>query len=150
MLHLFLGSDKANCSCYYFDDNQRIHNLGKYNCKNGTLVSMETTEEWEFIKKQIQNQITNEWWIGLQKRDGRWEWMSKHNLTYDKWLRGKPDHDEETKFVTIVKEFNGTQGMFNTTRDDDLKGSICEYHKTSKQFEFIKIEDEVRENTSRT
>ncbi|XP_031550336.1 uncharacterized protein LOC116287782 [Actinia tenebrosa] len=132
------GSDLASCSCYSFVDKTTSANPSSNLCKTegGYLVSMETLEEWEFIKTQIQNRTTekggyDEWWIGLKKRDGRWVWPSNHSLTYNKWLRGTPVDDRQKKFAAIVKEFNGTQGGFNDTIDIDPKGRICEHHKTN-------------------
>ena len=97
---------------------------------------METVEEWEFIKTQIQNKtsgIFDEWWIGLEKRDGRWTWLSNHLLTYDKWQPYKPGVQQYKKCVVMSKNFPvNTYGLFSNVEHFLWKGWICEIKTKGK------------------
>jgi hypothetical protein len=131
-------SGSAQCSCYTFHGHQSLKSWSESQslCQEnkGDLVSMETVEEWKFIKTQIQNKTTkpsgsNEWWIGLVRRDGEWKWLSNHSLTYDdRWQQGKPDNIAERKYVRIAKNYPpGTYGLFANMRKVLQRGTICEY-----------------------
>ena len=91
--------------------------------QGGDLVSIETEEEWQFIRNEIQQRGTgnssawhiglkkNGWvwtWVsGLWKRDGVWIWNSGEQLNISKWRDSEPDGNE--KKAEISK--NG--GLFN-------------------------------------
>jgi hypothetical protein len=130
-------SGSAQCSCYTFDGQSlKSWSESQSSCQEskGDLVSMETVEEWKFIKTQIQNKTTdengkNEWSIGLEKRDGEWKWLSNHNLTYNKWQTGFPDNHENKTYAIIAKnQTSNASGLFsNVIGDNQRRGHICEY-----------------------
>ena len=51
----------------------------------GDLISIETGEEWDFIKSEIHNNSEEGWHIGLVRENGSWTWVSGRPLTIYKW-----------------------------------------------------------------
>ncbi|XP_031550339.1 cell wall protein DAN4-like isoform X2 [Actinia tenebrosa] len=131
MIHLC--TDNFQCSCYTFDGRPKSWSYGRQQCRTqgGDLVSMETVEEWELINTQIQNRTAgnfDEWWIGLEKRDGRWVWLSNHTLTYNKWQPHEPSNRTNEKCSVMAKNYPANKyGLFGDTRCDLWRGWICEY-----------------------
>jgi hypothetical protein len=100
---------------------------------------METVEEWEFIKEQIQSKTTvdgkNEWWIGLVRRDGEWKWLSNHPLTYNKWQPREPTKGSDETYALIAKNYPlDTYGLLNDALYSLLRGCICEYKEKGNQI----------------
>ena len=53
---------------------------------------MESEQEWQFIKREIQNKSgnpSNEQFIGLEKNSTtkRWTWINGKSVTIDKWFK---------------------------------------------------------------
>ena len=53
---------------------------------------MESEQEWQFIKSEIQNKSgnpSNEQFIGLEKNSTtkRWTWINGKSVTIDKWFK---------------------------------------------------------------
>ena len=50
------------------------------------LVSIETEEEciWFFIDREIRNRYTVEWYIGLEKMERNWTWVSERPLKIER------------------------------------------------------------------
>ena len=53
---------------------------------------MESQQEWQFIKSEIQNKSgnpSNEQFIGLEKNSTtkRWTWINSKSVTIDKWFK---------------------------------------------------------------
>ena len=97
---------------------------------NGSLVAMETSQEWEFINKTIKDLTScqyNEWHIGLFKNrtTGNWTWINGRPLTMDKWQKNKPAKNDF--FALIAREFPpGSYGSFNSINGNAQRGWICE------------------------
>ena len=57
--------------------------MSRSSCKKrgGDLISIETVEEWDFIKSEIHNNTEEGWHIGLVRENGSWIWVSGRPLT---------------------------------------------------------------------
>ena len=107
------------------------------NCKRqgGDLVSFETEEEWNFINDEIQRRNTtnyiNKWSIGLEKKAGKWTWVSERPLTICKWGKGEPGGEHHAAFM-YKRSSNGKRGVFGSFHDQ-FEGKqhayICEISK---------------------
>ena len=87
------------------------------------LVSIETEEEWKFIKHEIQKRgtwNTSAWHIGLWKISEVWTWQSGEKLNISKWRDSEQDGNGE--YAEISK--NG--GLFNGINQSDENAYICE------------------------
>ena len=87
------------------------------------LVSIETEEEWKFIKHEIQKRgtwNTSAWHIGLWKLAGVWTWLSGEKLNISKWRDS--EQDGNGGYAEISK--NG--GLFNDINGSDENAYICE------------------------
>ena len=108
-------------------------------CQNqgGDLVSIETEEEWKFIKDEIQRRNTTSyismWSIGLTKKAGNWTWVSERPLTICKWGKGEPS-GEHGKAIMYKRSSNGKPGVFGSTAWGNWHAYICEISKGKFSF----------------
>ena len=122
----FLIECQVTCfknSSYIFSKSGRGWYQNRDVCYNqgGNLVSIETEEEWKFIKHEIQKRCTRNtsaWHIGLWKIGGVWTWLSGKKLNISKWRDSEPDDH----YAEISK--NG--GLFNGINQNDENAYICE------------------------
>lgn len=94
---------------------------------------METDDEWELIKNEIQHRTTvnnssNEWHIGLMKRNdtGKWTWVSEELLTIKRWQPKRPRRRGKVVAVIAKHYPDGHHGLFSDLRTDIHRGYICE------------------------
>ena len=111
MLYVILDGERL-CSCYTFGNQTfnvawpKAKDSCKYNNKH--LAVMETEQEWEFIKNEIQYRAgskNGEWYIGLYRNrtTGNWTWINGKPLTIDKWIDYNP---EDSDFYALIhKEY---------------------------------------------
>ncbi|XP_058240759.1 hepatic lectin-like [Hemibagrus wyckioides] len=68
--------------------------------KGADLLIINSTEEQEFIVKQLGN---FEAWIGLSDKDveGEWKWVNNRTLTTKYWAEGEPNNDGEEDCAVI-------------------------------------------------
>ncbi|XP_031550392.1 L-selectin-like [Actinia tenebrosa] len=129
--------DIADCSCYSLHQNPKSWQDSNKICQEngGTLVSMETEEEYQFITKTIQSLDVgkNEWFIGLRRisRTDYWKWISGHDMTIDKWRATRTSGTGDC--VKMIKHYKG-RGLFDdVTCDPRYKYTfICEYKQAQK------------------
>ena len=95
---------------------------------------METRDEWEFIRDQIQHLTTNknEWHIGLEKTNRAWTWVSETTLKADcegkgcwPWQQFEPSEGNEN-VALVAKNYRNATGLFNNIRENEERGFICE------------------------
>ena len=133
-MNYILGRQKA-CSCYTFKNGSQtkmtwLQAISSCEYNNGSLVAMETLQEWEFINETIKDLTSgqyNEWHIGLSRNltTGNWTWINGRPLTIDKWQKHKPGKNES--YALIAREFPlGSYGSFNSIKDNIQRGWICE------------------------
>ena len=102
---------------------------------------MESEQEWQFIKNEIQNKWGNrfdEWFIGLEKNSTtkRWTWINGKSVTIDKWYKDVNKPDPTDTFGLIHKEYpEGFKGSFSTVRGNLLRGWICEEETGIDQYQ---------------
>ena len=125
---IFLIECQATCfkkSSYIFSKSGRGWYQNREVCysQGVDLVSIETEEEWKFIKHEIQKRgtwNTSAWHIGLWKISEVWTWQSGENLNISKWRDSEPDGNND--YAEISK--NG--GLFNGITQSDENAYICE------------------------
>ena len=103
------------------------------------LVSIESIEEWTFIKNTIQNMQTREYFIGLKKEDGKsnkWGWVSgNRNMDPLPWAKKEPNGDGNC--VVMYKDYLKRYGQYNDLSCTALQrqGYICESPTNSSDKE---------------
>ena len=99
------------------------------------LVSIESNEEWNFLKDTIKEfpQNGTEYYIGLIKdKDGRWRWISNNstvNETY--WAPNEPQNKNKERCAVMYEDYNKNYGLFDDLPCTEQRhGYICEseYH----------------------
>ncbi|XP_022786036.1 C-type lectin domain family 4 member E-like [Stylophora pistillata] len=84
------------------------------------LVSIESREEWNFLRQTIQNMPTEEYFIGLSKdAAGVWRWLSDNSTVNASknngwpWAKGQPSDDGDLEqCAQMYKDYTG-QGRYN-------------------------------------
>ena len=119
---------------YGWDESKRGCEQSGYN-----LVSIESYEEWNFLKKTIQNETTIQYFIGLRKdtSTGVWRWLSDSstlNVSGKKnwpWATGEPNNENgRENCAQMYKDYRSDFGLYNDvscTPTNDKAGFICEF-----------------------
>ena len=116
-----------------------------------SLVSIESREEWNFLKETIQKENTTEYFIGLRKDTSTvvWRWLSD-NSTVDAsnkgdwpWATGEPsDENGELSCAQMYGNFRNEFGRYNDvscTSRLSQAGFICEFKGGGGNRPFIHI-----------
>ena len=125
---VFLIECQATCfknSSYIFSKSGRGWYENREVCysQGGNLVSIETEEEWKFIKHEIQKRgtwNTSAWHIGLWKISEVWTWQGREKLNISKWRDSEPDGNDD------YAEISRNRGLFNGISWNDKNEYICE------------------------
>ena len=102
---------------------------------NGSLISMETEQEWHFVKNLTLKRKKKRWFIGLKRGNAShtWCWLSERipciNVTSTgtwRWISGEPNNLEREKCGETMK--NGKYNNIRCQGDSygDNPGYICE------------------------
>ena len=94
--------------------------------RGGDLISIETVEEWDFIKSEIHNNTEVGWHIGLVRENGNWTWVSGRPLTICKW---KHQLSEGRNKAMLVKEKRPGHFVTQDLSDSETLPYICEMPK---------------------
>ena len=100
------------------------------------LVSIESFEEWSFLKQTIQTMETKEYLIGLKKYtpSGEWRWISDNSTVNASkqgawpWASDEPKGKNEY-CVVMYKDYLSNYGLYNNVDCEShskLFGYICE------------------------
>lgn len=146
----FPQGDTHTCKCvtYSFHHKRLTWITSREWClkNNGDLVSMETREEWNYLKDFIQTLPGlpglnhTEYYIGLRKdRNGSWHWLSNNTKAVSAgpgwpWYIDEPSHDGNcvVMYKTGYREGERTKGFFNdlscnsSASETITIGFICE------------------------
>ena len=136
----FLIECQATCfknSSYIFSKSGRGWYDNRHVCveEGFDLVSIETEEEWKFIKHEIQKRDswnTGAWHIGLWQIGGVWSWLSGEKLNISKWRDSEPDSNDD------YAEISKRRGLFNGISRNYENAYICEIPGGMITFQTIK------------
>ena len=104
-------------------------------CKDtgSDLVTIESKQEWGFLKDTIQRMETAEYNIGLTKdrKSGEWKWISdnsKVNATRGKFPWAKDEPDGYGNCAVMYKNYRQDYGLYNALSCTEKRhhGYICE------------------------
>lgn len=145
MAYIHFQDDRPTCKCvtysFHHDNLNWMQSRERCQKDSGDLVSMETDEEWEYLKEFIQNLTGSkhiEYFIGLSKERGSWRWLSDSSIEVPgqnskwRWHHGEPSGDGDC--VVMYKNYGAgnshkRKGYYNDLRCDSHganKGFICE------------------------
>ena len=134
----------SNGNKYNWDGSKKICNeQSGYN-----LVSIESREEWNFLKQTIQKENTIEYFIGLRKDTSTkvWRWLSDNstvNVTNKgdwPWATGQPSDEHLTENCAQIYGNYKYAGRYNDVRCSLLSakaGFICEFKGEGGNRPFI-------------
>ena len=128
------------CSKYSFHEEIKDWETAKEKCinpENSLLVSMETEEEWQFIKRlTIKHKRKKErWFIGLKRvnRSHTWCWLSGNTACVNetssvtwRWNKGEPNKFGTENCGEMLKYGLYNNIMCQGTKYDGDPGYICE------------------------
>ena len=134
------------CSNYTFHQNSKTTWYDWFNsrdeCKEAgyDLVSIETREEWRFLKKYIQTlRAGGEYFIGLKKdvTSGEWRWISDNSKVNAStkgawpWARGEPSNNPKVpeNCAQMLRDYPSNYGRYDDVwckGKTKAAGYICE------------------------
>ena len=129
-----------NCSNYTFHESSvkaRDWKTSRWLCQNSTegdLVSIEEEKERIFLKEIIKNLRTTKYYIGLEKEQDKWRWLSNGNSVNASkgkhpWGPREPNGGPEIKCATIYGNYQHLDGLFDDmscSSPAEDAGYICE------------------------
>ncbi|KAH7708035.1 C-type mannose receptor 2-like [Aphelenchoides avenae] len=83
-----------------------VNSLDKHlaNCRRqgGSLASIHSQEQQDFIESLVQNQSPNTVYLGLYDafKNGTWVWADGTPVDYDNWDEGRPDNTDGSQFCS--------------------------------------------------
>ena len=83
------------------------------------------------IQRRNTTNYENKWSIGLEKKAGKWTWVSGRLLTIYKWGNGEPGGEHREAFM-YKRSSNGKRGVFGIVHDkgtEEEHAYICEISK---------------------
>ena len=113
------------------------------------LVSIESREEWKFLKQTIQKENTTEYFIGLKKDTGVWRWLSDDSIVNASnkgdwpWAKGQPSNGNFKEDCALMyRDYRKDYGLYNDvscTSPKSKAGFICEFKGGGGNRPFIHI-----------
>ncbi|KAI4893296.1 hypothetical protein NFI96_019684 [Prochilodus magdalenae] len=110
----------SSCYLFYRDTAWKTWAMSRLYCKDlgGDLVTIENTEEQEFIQQHTAHYGDNGYWIGLHNNNGNWVWITGSTLqngfwidpskqSYDSCAVSKPSRDAQKSWMPTAC------GMYN-------------------------------------
>ena len=104
------------------------------------LVSIESREEWNFLKQYIQTLMAGEYFIGLKKDEtsGEWRWISDNSKVNAStkgawpWATGEPSNDliKPENCAVLYKDYGSNYGRYSDVWCEgatNIAGYICEW-----------------------
>ena len=141
ILHSVLVKNFSSSSYIFYWSNGSEYNWerSKTICNEQSgynLVSIESREEWNFLKRTIQEENTIEYFIGLRKdtSTGVWRWLSDNSTLnsyikgHSPWAEGQPGSDQDNcaqMYGRYLKNFGRYNDITCTFGKTDA-GFICE------------------------
>ena len=123
---------RSNGNRYNWERSKTICEQSGYN-----LVSIESREEWNFLKQTIQKENTTEYFIGLRKDPtGVWRWLSDNSTVNVSnkgdwpWATGQPSDEHLTENCAQIYGNYKYAGRYNDVLCSLSKakaGFICEF-----------------------
>uniref|UniRef100_A0AAY4A3Z7 Macrophage mannose receptor 1 n=1 Tax=Denticeps clupeoides TaxID=299321 RepID=A0AAY4A3Z7_9TELE len=113
--------------CYLFEQNGKSWSMASTECntRSASLLSIQDTQESDFIKEAIQmfEDTETSFWISLYKNHReQWNWLDGSVLDYTNWGPGEPVFSSYGHIFT-------SNGMWGTSREYSRKPFICKTRK---------------------
>ncbi|XP_028934045.1 macrophage mannose receptor 1 [Ornithorhynchus anatinus] len=113
--------------CYRIYREPKIQREALTSCRKegGDLASIHNVEEFSFIISQLGYETTDELWIGLNdlKFQMYFEWSDGTPVTFTKWLRGEPSHENNRQEDCVVMK--GQDGAWADRACEMSLGYVC-------------------------
>nr|XP_048316812.1 macrophage mannose receptor 1 [Myodes glareolus] len=114
--------------CYKIHrEEKKIQRYALQACRKegGDLASIHSIEEFDFIFSQLGYDPQDELWIGLNdiKIQMYFEWSDGTPVTFTKWLRGEPSHENNRQEDCVVMK--GKDGYWADRACEQPLGYIC-------------------------
>ncbi|XP_036201669.1 macrophage mannose receptor 1 isoform X2 [Myotis myotis] len=108
--------------------------------EGGDLASIHTIEEFDFIISQLGYEPNDELWIGLNdlKIQMYFEWSDGTPVTFTKWLRGEPSHENNRQEDCVVMK--GKDGYWADRACERSLGYICKMKSQAHGPGIVEVE----------
>lgn len=118
---------------------ENANSLASYN--KGHLVTITSTEEYNFVKEMAKQGSSASYWIGFTDKSSfqDFKWVTGEKITYTNWSSGYPSNKNS---IDRYVEFNSNRrwsNVKNTGKDDIQTGCIIEFENYSLALESIVV-----------
>ncbi|XP_011362718.1 macrophage mannose receptor 1 [Pteropus vampyrus] len=137
-------------NCYKIHREKKIQRDALMACRKegGDLASIHTIEEFDFIISQLGYEPNDELWIGLNdiKIQMYFEWSDGTPVTFTKWLRGEPSHENNRQEdCTVMK---GKDGYWADRACEHPLNYICKMKSQAQGSEIVEVESGCQKTSS--
>jgi len=105
--------------------------------KGGYLVVITSPEEQAFVESILGDATKMQYWIGANRENGYWTWVTGETFSYTKWDRGQPnDYRSNEDYLQILRVPNpyfwGSQAMYwNDINNENTISGETDYFSIS-------------------
>ncbi|ELW47394.1 Macrophage mannose receptor 1 [Tupaia chinensis] len=129
-------------NCYKIHREKKIQRDALTACRKegGDLASIHSIEEFDFIISQLGYEPNDELWIGLNdiKIQMYFEWSDGTPVTFTKWLRGEPSHENNRQEDCVVMK--GKDGYWADRACERPLDYICKMKSQTQGPGIVEIE----------
>ncbi|XP_002918683.1 macrophage mannose receptor 1 [Ailuropoda melanoleuca] len=117
--------------------------------EGGDLASIHSIEEFDFIISQLGYEPNDELWIGLNdiKIQMYFEWSDGTPVTFTKWLRGEPSHENNRQEDCVVMK--GKDGYWADRACERPLDYICKMRSQTQPSGAVQVEQGCRKGWKR-
>lgn len=128
--------------CYKIHREKKIQRDALTACRKegGDLASIHSIEEFDFVISQLGYEPDDELWIGLNdiKIQMYFEWSDGTPVTFTKWLRGEPSHENNRQEdCTVMK---GKDGYWADRACERTLGYICKMKSQAQSPGIVEVD----------
>lgn len=104
--------------------------------QGGHLATINSEEEWEIVKKALNDFNGAKCWLGAENKSGSWKWVTGEELSFTKWAQNQPDCCGNNEFYLGTFGNDSLESLDCYLWNDyaesgvEVGGFVCEFEYT--------------------
>lgn len=104
--------------------------------QGGHLATINSEEEWEIVKKALNDFNGAKCWLGAENKSGSWKWVTGEELSFTKWAQNQPDCCGNNEFYLGTFGNDSLESLNCCLWNDyaesgvEVGGFVCEFEYT--------------------
>lgn len=104
--------------------------------QGGHLATINSEEEWEIVKKALNDFNGAKCWLGAENKSGSWKWVTGEELSFTKWAQNQPDCCGNNEFYLGTFGNDSLESLNCYLWNDyaesgvEVGGFVCEFEYT--------------------